>query len=64
MLPLPPLDGSHIFFSGLNLKAETEERIMRIGMPVLFIVLIIQSRTDITIIPIGKMVEAVISFFL
>jgi membrane-associated protease RseP (regulator of RpoE activity) len=64
MLPLPPLDGSHIFFSGLNLQPETEERIMRIGTPILFIILIIQSRSDITIIPIGRMVEAVISLFL
>ncbi|MDR2096142.1 MAG: site-2 protease family protein [Treponema sp.] len=64
MLPLPPLDGSHIFFAGLNLQAETEERIMRIGTPILFIILIIQSRTHITIIPIGKMVGAVISFLL
>jgi Zn-dependent protease len=64
MLPLPPLDGSHIFFSGLNLQPETEERIMRIGTPVLFIILIIQSRSNITIIPIGRMVEAIISLFL
>ncbi|MDR1900781.1 MAG: site-2 protease family protein [Treponema sp.] len=64
MLPLPPLDGSHIFFSGLNLQTETEERIMRIGTPILFIILIIQSRSNITIIPIGKMVGAVISLFL
>jgi Zn-dependent protease len=64
MIPLPPLDGSHIFFSGLNLRPETEHTIMRIGAPLLFIIMIIQSRTGITIIPIGKLVQAIISLFL
>ena len=64
MLPIPPLDGSHIAFSSLNLRAETENRIMRIGTPLLFIIMIIQNNTDITIIPIGKWVRAIIMFIL
>jgi len=64
LLPIPPLDGSHIVFSGLNIKPETEERIRTIGMPVLFIILIIQNFADVTIIPIGKIVGAIISFIL
>jgi len=64
LLPIPPLDGSHIAFSGLNLAPETENRIMRLGMPVLFIILIIQNRTDITIIPIGRIVSAMIGLLL
>jgi Zn-dependent protease len=64
LLPVPPLDGSHIFFSGLNLSEETERRIMRIGAPLLFIILIIQNRTDLTILPVGKLVEAIMSLFL
>jgi membrane-associated protease RseP (regulator of RpoE activity) len=64
MLPIPPLDGSHIVFSGLNIKLETEERIRKIGMPVLFIILLIQNFADITIIPIGKIIIAIISFIL
>jgi Zn-dependent protease len=31
LLPIPPLDGSHIVFSGLNLRPETEHTIMKIG---------------------------------
>ena len=64
LLPIPPLDGSHIVFSGLNLDHETERRIMRIGMPVLFIILIIQNSTKITILPIGKAVRAIINYLM
>ena len=64
LLPIPPLDGSHIVFSGLNLQPETERRIMRIGMPLLFIIMIIQSRSGLTIIPIGEIVRALMNFLL
>lgn len=64
MLPIPPLDGSHVFFSGLNLSYETEMKITRIGMPLLFIIIIIQNTTSITILPIGKMVDDLVSFIL
>jgi Zn-dependent protease len=62
LLPIPPLDGSHIVFSGLNLNRETEDKIRKIGMPLLILILLIQNFLDITIIPIGKMIEAIISF--
>jgi Zn-dependent protease len=64
LLPIPPLDGSHIFFSSLNLKPETERNIMKIGTPLLFIILIIQNRTEITILPIGKIAFAILAFFI
>ena len=64
LLPIPPLDGSHIVFSGLNLKIETESIIRSIGMPVLFLILIIQKSAGVTIIPIGKIVWAIIDFIL
>ena len=64
LLPVPPLDGSHIVFSGLNLSPETERSIMKIGMPLLFIILIIQNRTNITIIPIGKLVNFMLRIFM
>ena len=64
LVPLPPLDGSHIVFSGLNLTAETERSIMKIGAPLLFIIIIIQNRTDLTILPIGKIVSAIFYFFM
>jgi Zn-dependent protease len=64
LIPLPPLDGSHIVFSGLNLSPETESRIMRIGAPLLFIILIIQNRAGINILPIGRIVRAIMELFL
>ncbi|GHV37459.1 metalloprotease [Spirochaetia bacterium] len=64
LIPIPPLDGSHIVFSGLNLAPETEYRIMRIGAPALFIILIVQNRIGITILPIGKIIQAIMSVFL
>jgi Zn-dependent protease len=64
LLPIPPLDGSHIVFSGLNIPPEIEVRIRQIGMPLLFVILIVQNYANITIIPIGKWVMAIINFLL
>jgi hypothetical protein len=40
----------------MNVATRSAPRIMRIGMPLLFIIMIIQNQADITIIPIGKIV--------
>jgi Zn-dependent protease len=64
LIPLPPLDGSHIVFSGLNLRPETEGRIMRIGAPLLFVILIVQNRAGINILPISRIVMALMNLFL
>jgi Zn-dependent protease len=64
LLPIPPLDGSHIVFSGLNMSPEVEVRIRQIGMPLLFVILVVQHYADITIIPIGKWIAAIMNFLL
>jgi membrane-associated protease RseP (regulator of RpoE activity) len=64
LIPIPPLDGSHIIFSCLNLHPDAENRIRRFGMPLLIVILIIQNYADVSIIPIGKMIGAIINFFL
>ena len=64
LIPIPPLDGSHIVFSGLNLSAETERTIMKIGGPLLFIILIVQNRMNITIFPIAKLISAIFKLFI
>lgn len=64
LLPIPPLDGSHIVFSGLNLKPEIEARIRTIGMPLLLVILVVQNYANITIIPIANIIMAIISFIL
>lgn len=61
LFPIPPLDGSHIAFSGLNLNAETERLIMKIGAPLLFVILIIQNRAGITILPIREIINLVLN---
>ncbi|MCL2800560.1 MAG: site-2 protease family protein [Treponema sp.] len=64
LLPIPPLDGSHIAFSGLDLSPQIEERIRTFGMPVLFLIILIQRFADINIIPIGDMIIAMIRFIM
>jgi len=63
LLPLPPLDGSHIFLMFLNLPYETEVKIMKIVAPLLFIIIIIQQWTGITILPVGRAVGWIMSLF-
>jgi len=64
LLPIPPLDGSHIVFSGFNISYSTEEKIRKIGIPVLFLIIIIQNYFNITIIPIGLAVEQIMKLFI
>jgi Zn-dependent protease len=64
LIPLPPLDGSHVAFSGLNLNSDTEQKIMKIGGPLLFIILITEGRTGFDILPIGKLTGLLMSVFL
>jgi Zn-dependent protease len=64
LLPIPPLDGSHIVFSGLNLGIDIETKIRKIGLPLLFLLLIAQNHFNITILPIRKAVSAIMNFFM
>ena len=64
LFPIPPLDGSHIVFSGLNLDPQTELSIMKIGAPLLFLILIIQNRTGLTILPIGRIISGMLDFIM
>jgi Zn-dependent protease len=43
MLPIPPLDGSHILLSALNVRYEAEQRIMNIGSLFFIIIIIIEK---------------------
>ena len=64
LFPIPPLDGSHIAFSGLNISPEIEHRIMKIGAPLLFLIIIVQNRTNLTILPIGELIRAILKVLL
>ena len=65
MIPLPPLDGSHIFFG--NLKRTNPElygKIYQYGTMLLFILLLIDSNSGFDIFPIGTIVHYWAKFFL
>lgn len=61
MLPIPPLDGSHVFLSGLNLSNEVERKITQYGTLTLFAVIIIENIIDIDLLPIGTFTHWVVS---
>jgi Zn-dependent protease len=64
MFPIPPLDGSHIFLSGLNIGYETEQKIMKVGSALFFIIIIVQMSSGLNILPIGAIVNKIITFIL
>lgn len=63
MLPIPPLDGSHVFLSGLNLSGEVERNITKYGALTLFVVIIIENRLNIDLLPIGTFTNWVVNLF-
>jgi len=61
MLPIPPLDGSHVFLSGLNLSSGVERKITQYGTLTLFAAIIIENIIDIDLLPIGTFTHWVVS---
>ena len=62
MIPIPPLDGSHVLLSWLKIDTRTEERLYRAGMPILFGILLLENVARIDILPIGKLVRSMAQF--
>jgi Zn-dependent protease len=60
MLPIPPLDGSHLIFSALPLKPETEAKIYRYGMLALLGILLVMRFAQINII--GPVINWMMTF--
>ncbi|MCX6138217.1 MAG: site-2 protease family protein [Ignavibacteriales bacterium] len=58
LIPIPPLDGSHLLFSTLQLSPETEAKFYRYGTFALFGIIFFESRSGIDILPVGKLVRA------
>lgn len=63
MIPLPPLDGSHIILRGMNLPPHIEHRVTQFGSLALFAIIIIEKNFDINILPIGLIINAISSIF-
>jgi Zn-dependent protease len=58
MIPLPPLDGSHLLFSAIPVKPELEAKLYRYGSLALMALVVIGNRTGRDFLPIGKIVRA------
>ncbi|WP_028973058.1 site-2 protease family protein [Spirochaeta cellobiosiphila] len=63
LIPLPPLDGSHLVFSSFQFSPELEQKITTYGGIALFILIILESQSGYDILPIGKFVNLVIGLF-
>ena len=57
MIPIPPLDGSHLILKSINISKEMEANIIKYGAIGLFAVIIIDSQTHLNILPIGKAIQ-------
>jgi len=64
-IPLPPLDGSHVLLSALNLRdSPAAHAVFRYGMILLFAIILAEQLFHIDILPIGKMVRALADMLL
>jgi Zn-dependent protease len=60
LIPIPPLDGSHVYLTYFKeINQNVTQNIYRIGTWILLGILIIQSRTDIEILPVSKIVNGI-----
>ena len=57
LIPIPPLDGSHLLIKSIKMSMETEQKIFRYGSFALLAVIIIDTQTDFNILPIGKAIS-------
>ena len=64
MLPIPPLDGSHVFLSWLNLSSKTQYDFMQIGQLFLLGIIIMERALGMTILPIGLFINKIVNFIL
>lgn len=57
MIPIPPLDGSHVIFRFFNIPENWELKISKYGMFALMAVLLLSSAAKIEILPLSKAVN-------
>ena len=65
LIPIPPLDGSHVYMTFLKSVSEHFLRnAYKFGTLGLLIIIIIQNRMDIEIIPLSPMIRGITKFFM
>jgi Zn-dependent protease len=57
LLPLPPLDGSHVFFQSLRVSDATTALLYRYGIYALFAIVLIENNANIQILPVQILVR-------
>ncbi len=57
LIPIPPLDGSHVLFQSLRIDAALEARLYRIGSAALLAIILLQQWLRIDILHIGTAVN-------
>ena len=63
LLPVPPLDGSHLYLAFMKNRFEKlTEYLTKYGLLVLLFIIIIEKNMKIDIIPIGKLITALLGF--
>ncbi len=61
LLPIPPLDGSHAIMNLLSIKSSlVANRYFRYGSMVLLAIIIIDRVTEVDLIPIGSVIQALV----
>jgi Zn-dependent protease len=63
MIPLPPLDGSHVLLQGINLSPAIEQRVVQYGSYALFAIILAENRLNIDLLPIGRAVNTLVGLF-
>ncbi len=63
LIPIPPLDGSHVLFEFLNLSPIQEFKIQRYGMPILLVLIFSDRLIGIDLLPISGVVSYLFSLF-
>lgn len=65
LIPLPPLDGSHLYLTFLQeIKPMLMAQIYRYGSFALLIIIVLENRTGIDILPIGKVISFLMDFMI
>lgn len=65
LIPLPPLDGSHLYLTFLQeIKPMLMAQIYRYGSFALLIIIVLENRTGIDILPIGKVISFLMEFMI
>ena len=65
MIPLPPLDGSHLYTTFFNrITPELANRMYGLGMLILIAILLIENFAHVDILPVGRYMRELTGFFM